>query len=75
VFVGNIGWWVDEEMLQRVFGEYGTILDAQVGPVAGCGKCVQSCRSFLVIASALGLCCRQQMLHENRSSRCWRWRR
>jgi len=30
VFVGNIGWWVDEEMLQRVFAEYGTILDAQV---------------------------------------------
>eukprot|EP00775_Hariotina_reticulata_P005202 gene5202-5440_t len=30
IFVGNIGWWVDEEMLQRVFGEYGTILDAQV---------------------------------------------
>jgi hypothetical protein len=31
VFVGNIGWWVDEDMLQRVFGEYGTILDSQVG--------------------------------------------
>lgn len=30
VFVGNIGWWVDEQMLQRVFAEYGTITDAQV---------------------------------------------
>eukprot|EP00878_Enallax_costatus_P006799 GHUV01007127.1.p1 GENE.GHUV01007127.1~~GHUV01007127.1.p1 ORF type:complete len:917 (+),score=306.36 GHUV01007127.1:275-3025(+) len=30
IFVGNIGWWVDEQMLQRIFGEYGTILDAQV---------------------------------------------
>lgn len=33
IFVGNIGWWVDEQMLQRIFGEYGTILDAQVSPV------------------------------------------
>jgi hypothetical protein len=44
VFVGNIGWWVDEEMLQRVFGEYGTILDAQVG----CGM-----RSGLALAPLL----------------------
>lgn len=41
IFVGNIGWWVDEEMLKRVFGEYGTILDAQVRTAGGAGSWVQ----------------------------------
>jgi hypothetical protein len=30
VFVGNIGWWVDEEMLRYWFSQYGAILDVQV---------------------------------------------
>lgn len=30
IFVGNIGWWVDEGMLTRVFGKYGTVTNVQV---------------------------------------------
>jgi hypothetical protein len=38
VFVGNIGWWVDEAMLQHVFGAYGSIQDVQVR--AGWSACM-----------------------------------
>lgn len=31
VFVGNIGWWVDDQLLAEYFGQYGTITDMQVG--------------------------------------------
>jgi hypothetical protein len=31
VFVGNIGWWVDEELLRQSFDRFGAIIDIQVG--------------------------------------------
>lgn len=30
VFVGNIGWWVDDALLAEYFGRFGTITDMQV---------------------------------------------
>jgi hypothetical protein len=30
IFVGNIGWWVNEAMLHQWFSAYGTVIDTQV---------------------------------------------
>jgi hypothetical protein len=43
VFIGNIGWWVDEELLRQSFERFGTIIDVQVG--GGPSWCVRCARS------------------------------
>lgn len=30
LFVGNIGWWVDEDMLRQIFEKFGAVIDIQV---------------------------------------------
>ncbi|GBF93806.1 hypothetical protein Rsub_06138 [Raphidocelis subcapitata] len=30
VFIGNLGWWVDEELLRQSFERFGTIIDVQI---------------------------------------------
>jgi RNA recognition motif-containing protein len=66
VFVGNIGWWVDDALLAEFFGRFGTITDMQVG--AWCCAC--ACAWVISAGAARAvLCCLH--CHGMCITRCW----
>ena len=61
IFVGNIGWWVNEAMLHQWFSAYGTVIDTQVSRGRGWLRGRSEAWSLLclhsVLVSCQSLCC------------------